>query len=130
MIARTIQKMIAGTKTMAETRETETFALGLIVAAILYLLLRREFTKRGVSASGTRSGGTTMAAKANAGGCGCGASSSSGTSQIPGVPNYSAPISLGNQSYNDNSYSGSSVKTAPITEWGAGGGSAYGEEAG
>jgi hypothetical protein len=57
--------------TMAETRETETFALGLIVAALLYLIFRREFARRGTGEKGTAGAAGASGAGAT-GSCGCG----------------------------------------------------------
>jgi hypothetical protein len=76
---------------MAETRETETFALGLIVAAILYLLLRREFGKGGQGGARANLGaGTSTGAGASGGGCGC-----SGTSSVPTSANSNTPTPIG-----------------------------------
>jgi hypothetical protein len=78
---------------MAENdKSAENFALGVIVAVILYLILRREIGKLPMLTSGNRGGGLTRAEKAN-GGCGCG-SSSSATPSNPG-------ISPGAQSFDD-----------------------------
>lgn len=101
---------------MAENnRDTESFALGLIVAAILYLLLRRELGKSSLSnAVRTITGAGTGK---TSGGCGCGSAS---TSQA----NSNVPIPIGGQSYNQ-PYPASTVaprEYGPIVEFAFGGG--------
>jgi hypothetical protein len=93
-------------------RETETFALGLIVAAILYLIFRREFGKLGLfggaGANGSGAGalggagfggggaGGAGGAGNGSGGGGCGCGSGTPTTSIA----YSnTPTSIGGQSY-------------------------------
>jgi len=89
---------------MAENN-TESFALGLIVAAVLFLLFRREIA--------AHQAGRAVAAQPNvpaaAVSSGCGACGSSAASQIA---NSSSPVSLGGQSYSRSAYPGSSV--APL----------------
>lgn len=102
---------------MAENnRDTESFALGLIVAAILYLLLRREFGKG-------RTTGMRASAGAGAvpGGCGCGGAAAT---KQPGQANSNTPLSIGNQSYNQ-PYASSSV--IPVEWSSASGGSGASE---
>jgi hypothetical protein len=106
---------------MPENKNTEAFALGLIVAALLYLLFRRELGAflgvgaggragagggRGIGAGGS-GGGAGASGGAGAGGsgdCGCGGCERA----LPGPGNASV-TSLGGQSYSDNPYPGSSV---------------------
>jgi len=92
---------------MADERNTENFALGLIVAAIIFLLLRRELTGKGTSRS-------TAATQPNAVSSGCGGCGSSQASQIaaaggshPGTASNVIPI--GGQSYSNAPFSSSSV---------------------
>lgn len=84
---------------MAENRETETFALGLIIAAIVYFLFRGQLDK--VLAGGGNGGGSRSPAgggggKGSGGGCGCGGGCGSASDTLPTNPG----ISVGNQSYN------------------------------
>jgi hypothetical protein len=94
-------------------RETETFALGLIVAAILYLIFRREFGKLGLfggagangagagalGGAGFGGGGAGGAGGAGSGpgggGCGCGGSGAPTNS----IAYTDTPTSIGGQSY-------------------------------
>lgn len=82
------------------------FALGLIVAAILFLFLRREIgmhaatAEAGGGAGGGKSANGGGVGAGGGGGCGCGGG---GTGKISVIP-------LGGQSYNEEaSYSASSV---------------------
>lgn len=79
---------------MAEERNSENFALGIIVAALVFLLLSREFSRRAQS----RETGVTVSDNSPATpDCGCGGARAR------------APISLGGQSYNSDPYAGSTV---------------------
>lgn len=100
---------------MAEERNSENFALGLIVAAIIYLLFRREFAR--LSSGGSLFGGSGGKAGAGGaggagagsggGGCGCGGAATSANYNAP-------PISIGGQSLSSGPpYGGSSVGPSP-----------------
>src|SRR5271170_7508680 len=86
---------------MAEERSTEHFALGLIVAAILFLIFRREFKNTLHGAAAELGGG----AGASGRGCGCGGGGGGITgSEFTGV------IPIGEQSLSPTgAYEGSSV---------------------
>lgn len=92
-------------------KNTESFALGLIVAVIVYLILRRELSRvnsHGAAGNGQAGGGHgAAAASGGGGGCGCGGGGGSNGGAEPGV----TPISIGGQSYSStgHSYGGSSV---------------------
>lgn len=68
-----------------ENRNAEHFALGVILAVILYLILRKEFSRLSTRGGG---GNTHVSAPANPGksdcGCGCGGGSQP-TSTNPGI---------------------------------------------
>jgi len=69
-------------------RDTETFALGIIIAAIIFLLLRKEFEKHGCGcggSSGSSGGGNGAGGGANGGGGG-GASANEICNCIKGCP--------------------------------------------
>ncbi len=114
---------------MAENdRSTESFALGIIVAAILWLLLSREFSKR--AGAGGRG---SNAPKFASGGCGCGggAQVNTSTGQEAQPPPSNPGISLGGQSLNQpgHGFSSSSVGPTPGGSGGAqgnGGGVSFG----
>ena len=97
---------------MAEERNTESFALGVIVAAIVFLLLRRELGKHVTETE-------TEAAQPAVSTCGCGASAVQETAQNPGV-------SIGGQSYSAAPFKQSSITPAkqssvtPSKQWYAG----------
>lgn len=111
---------------MAEERNTENFALGLIVAAIVFLLFRREFSK---FSSGSAKGGAGGAGgvKPSGGSCGCsGASSgSSGKQAFPDNPGISPGAVLGDANMPPSS--GRAASSGPITEyaWSGSGSGAY-----
>jgi hypothetical protein len=112
MIQATIQEI----RKMAENRETETFALGLIVAAIVYFLFRRQLDAvLGVGGRGNRPGASNGGGggKSSTGsGCGCGGGCDSAASKLPTNPG----ISIGNQSYNSGqaAFESASVAAAPV----------------
>jgi hypothetical protein len=83
---------------MDENRNTETFVLGLIVAAIVYFLFRRQLDRAlGVSSGGNGGGnGTGSTKNGGGGGCGCGGGCASQSIMPPTNPG----VSPGNQSYN------------------------------
>lgn len=104
---------------MPDNKNTEAFALGLIVAALLYLLFRRELGallgigagaggRAGAGGYGIGAGGSGGGAGAGAGGSGgCGCSGGCGKA-LPGLGNASV-TSIGGQSYSDSPYPGSTV---------------------
>ena len=84
---------------MAENnnRDTEHFVLGLIVAAIVFFLIRRELDKKSGGMGGNGS------AKSACGGC------SSGCAGLAGALPSNPGISIGNESFNYDSFAQSSV---------------------
>lgn len=80
---------------MAEERNTENFALGVIVAAIVFLLLRRELGKY-VTETETKAEQPAVST------CGCGVSAVQETAQNPGT-------SIGGESYSVLPFKQSSV---------------------
>ena len=110
---------------MAENgNSTEGFALGLIVAAILFLLLRREFGKRGCTGGQAPISTVARGVNASGGGCGCGGSAGKGTPPA-------TVVSIGGESYSPGtSYASASVVPHPFTEWGSGSPSYASESAG
>ena len=89
---------------MAEERNTESFALGVIVAVIIFLLLRREFARREVSAGASATDQAVSTASTTKGGCGC--SGGKGSSK-------SAVIAIGGQSYGTQPFTGSNAPKNP-----------------
>lgn len=88
-----------------DNRNVENFVLGMIVAAIIYFLFRREISKLNTGGNGKKNL-LDNGAPAKSSGCGCG-----GGDSLPTNPG----ISLGNQSYNStaNAFGSSSVAAAP-----------------
>jgi hypothetical protein len=86
---------------MDNNENVQNFALGLIVAVVVFLLLKREFG-HGATADRFGGGGGGESASGGGGGCGCGGGSGQGSR---------GPISIGGQSYNDpgSGYAASSV---------------------
>jgi hypothetical protein len=102
---------------MAESdKSTENFALGIIVAVLLFLLFRAEWSRisralgfgagagAGANGGAGAGAGTSGGAGASGGGCGCGCGGGSGKI-IP----FSSPISIGGQSYSGSGGYGNSV---------------------
>jgi hypothetical protein len=109
-----------------DNKNTEYFALGLIVAALVYLIFRRElgaFLGIGAGANGRAglgggagvgaggAGGVGAGAGAggaggSGGGCGCGGGCGKSTVSTPGN---TSVTSIGGQSYSDSPYPGSTV---------------------
>ena len=85
---------------MAEERNSENFALGIIVAAILFLLFRKEFGKGKTTE-------THETAQPAISACGC-----SGASAVQAPPT-NPGVSLGNQSYSAAPFQQSTVVPAP-----------------
>jgi hypothetical protein len=98
-----------------EGKNVESFALGLILAVLVYLLLNREFRKLGfassrgraaeIGAGGAGGRGGNSSGGAGGGGCGC-LPCSGGAATPPNVPlfqspTYEPPISIGGQSYSN-----------------------------
>lgn len=99
-------------------RNTESFALGLIIAVIVYLILRREFGSRfglfggagagrgaGAGAGVGGAGGFAGAGDGAGKGGGCGCCTSSGSNPLPTNPG----VSIGGQSLNQTPFGSSSV---------------------
>jgi hypothetical protein len=100
-------------------RNTESFALGLIIAVIVYLILRRELGSRfGLFGGGAVTGRGSGAGAGGAGGAGgffggggsgksggCGCCTSSNANPLPTNPG----ISIGGQSLNPTPFGSSSV---------------------
>lgn len=80
-----------------DNRDTEHFVLGLIVAVILYFILRREFGKMARDAANGKSTSGAM------GSCGC--ETGDHLPENPGV-------SVGNQSYNYEAFGAATVTPA------------------
>lgn len=102
---------------MAEEKNTESFALGLIVAAIVYFLLRREWGRISVAGRETSKNAPANATSVSAGASCCGGgSSSSGDKQAVAV---NPGISLGGESYAPRveSFPPSSVVAQPKIIW-------------
>jgi hypothetical protein len=70
----------------AENRDVESFALGLIVAVLVYLLLDKKFKRL----HGAGTGGSPVSQQSKSGGCGCGGDTTSAS--YPVIP-------IGGQSY-------------------------------
>lgn len=81
-----------------EDKSVQNFALGIIVAIVVFLLLRKEFGKHAATSESGIGGGDNYGG--GAGGCGCGTAAS----------NNRQPIPIGGQSLaKSTSYGGSSV---------------------
>jgi hypothetical protein len=101
-----------------ENRDTESFVLGLIVAAIIYLFFRREIAKLLGAGGGAVGGGKgSGGASAGNGSCGCSALAIAAPTN-PG-------ISIGNESFNYEPFASSSIARAPAM-----GGETFGTGAG
>ncbi len=84
-----------------DNKDVSNFALGLIVAAVLFLILRRELGNHAATPEMGFADGDSNRNTPSGGGCGCGGSGGNGSGQV---------IPIGGQSYNKNSaYGGSSV---------------------
>jgi hypothetical protein len=85
-----------------ENKNTEYFALGLIVAAIVYFLFRRQLERTlGVSGGGGNGAGSSKSnGGSSSGGGGGGCSCSGGCASQASVPPSNPGVSLGGQSYN------------------------------
>ena len=97
---------------MAENRETETFALGLIIAAIVYFFFRRQLDSvLETGGGGGRSRASGGGGSTKGGGCGCGGGCGDRSTALPSNPG----VSIGNQSYNSGAaaFDSSSVAAAP-----------------
>jgi len=85
----------------------EKFALGMIVAVIVFLLLRREFGKHAATPNGSMSletGGSHGTSKSTGGGCGCGGQ---GKAEV---------IPIGGESYTATGSYGASSVTPETTD--------------
>lgn len=95
---------------MAEERNSENFALGIIVASIVFLLLRKTAmakmnsgeTSKAANVIPISAGSSCGCGGGNSSGCGGGNSSKQAPSQNPG-------ISIGGESYSPSSFAQSSV---------------------
>jgi hypothetical protein len=99
---------------MAEDRNTENFALGLIVAAIIYFIFRRQLDKAlGVSSTKGNggAGGGSGAGKSPSGSCGGGCGGCGSGASLPENPG----TSVGNQSYNSPNEAFQSSTVAAVT---------------